>query len=106
MKRFAAHRLYLASEKKMLAMQVVELDEQGDVHLVFPLEEEIRQTEWLGGMIVIAAEMPQHVPDESFSAFLARLSDASESRMRAWHIMFFDMAAMEFTLHSRIIRLR
>lgn len=106
MKRFAAHRLYLASERKMLVMQVVELDDLGNVNRIFPLAEEVRQTEWIGGIIVVTAENLQSVRDQSFRVFLSRLSAKPEKEIKAWHVTSFDVSAMEFTSCSRIVRLQ
>ena len=65
MKRFAARRIYLSSEQRMLDLHVVELDDSGIVRTVFPLREEISHTEWVSGIIVIAPGFPPSLPSTS-----------------------------------------
>ena len=73
MKRFAARRIYLSSEQRMLDLHVVELDDSGIVRTVFPLREEISHTEWVSGIIVIAPGFPPRRPEEPFSGYADRL---------------------------------
>ena len=80
MKRFAARRIYLSSEQRMLDLHVVELDDSGIVRTVFPLREEISHTEWVSGIIVIAPGFPPRIAP-------------------------FNLSATEFTPHSRVIPL-
>lgn len=109
MKRFAAHKLYWASRGELRSMQVVELDDTGLVTGTFPLLEEVRNTEWIGGVIVIASQKPERVAGESFADFCTRVSgrekQAASSSGFAYFITQFDVAGMGFTPASRIVGL-
>ena len=110
MKRFAANRIYDFSTQTMYRNSVVEVEE--GTHCVvglFGLQEEIRHTEWKGGIILLCAEQPDRKEEESFAAFKDRIQQLSLSyqhtSLHAYHITAFDVNAMEFTSGSRILSL-
>lgn len=106
MKRYAANRVYKASSQSLQRNQVVEIDDHThEVVNVFTLEEEIRNTEWLGGIIIIASSCPLTIAGEKFSTFLTRLPQTISSLEHAYHISAFDVNSMEFTAESRIVML-
>lgn len=105
MKRFAARRIYLAREQKMLDFHVVELDERGIVRTVFPLREETSHTEWGSGIIVIAPGFLPRLPGETFADYADRLCSLPFTPLHAARIAPFNLAATEFTPRSRVIPL-
>lgn len=105
MKRFAARRIYLSNEQRMLDLHVVELDDSGIVRTVFPLREEISHTEWVSGIIVIAPGFPPRRPEEPFSGYADRLRSQPAAPLHAVRIAPFNLSATEFTPHSRVIPL-
>lgn len=108
MKRYAANRVCNVLSKDTLRNQVVELDENShQVIRIFRLEGEIRQTEWLGGVILLANECPSRMQGEKFATFMKRISlmQSASTKLHAYHITAFDVSSMEFTTGSRIIYL-
>ena len=107
MRRFAANRVCIVPEKKILRNQVVEVDEVShEVLHIFVLEEEIRHTEWLGGMILLASHCPSRDENESFGAYIDRIGENIDSKaLKAYHISAFNVNSMEFTKESRIVLL-
>lgn len=109
MRKVAAHRIYLAPCKEWLSMQVVELDLSGKVVGLTALREEQCATEWLGGVIVITSKSPERMKGESFSDFCNRLCKEEAAFQladcRAYHVTQFDVAGMNFTPASRMVRL-
>lgn len=72
-----------------------------------PLEEEVRNTQWLGGLIVLAASDSELRKGETFQEFRARTVSAvtGDQPLYAFHVPFFDLQKMEFTERSRLVRL-
>lgn len=110
MKRFAANRVCWVPTQQMFRNQVVEVDEPSHcVRSLFGLEEEIRQTEWKGGIILVCPSCPYRNNGESFKSFLERIYEdfgtSTNSPLYAYHITAFDVNSMEFTQESRIIAL-
>ena len=107
MRRFAANRICIVSENKILRNQVVEIDEvTHEVFRYFPLEEEIQHTEWLGGMILLVAHCPVRKEGETFTELVKRVGSFPISvPEKAYHITAFNVSSMEFTKESRIILL-
>ena len=72
-----------------------------------PLEEEVRNTQWLGGLIVLAASDSELRKGETFQEFRARTASAvtGDQPLYAFHVSFFDLQKMEFTERSRLVRL-
>lgn len=106
MKRFAAHRVYVASSRVTLPLHVVEVNDSNRVCRIFPLRCETARTEWLGGMMVVASYFPPREPDESFAAYTARLSRFRGVWQQVARITPFNLSDSEFTPESRIIPLR
>ncbi len=109
-KRFASNRLCSLAGGEISRNQVVEVEvPEGRVLRIFTLEEEIRHTEWLGGMILLSSHFPVRKENESFAEFRERerILEVSESAgtLHAFHITSFDVSAMDFTQSSRIIPL-
>lgn len=106
MKRFAAHRVYFALHDELCVMQVVELDDAGKVASIFPLLEEVRNTEWIGGVIIVASKKPEYFSGGSFADFCHQLHhleiQAASEVFFAYHITQFDVAGMKFTPASQI----
>lgn len=110
MKRYAAHRVCDVSNLTMLRNYVVEIEEEThSVVQLFELKEEIRFTEWKGGMILLCNELPIRKEQENFADFILRLraneQDRVQTSLYAYHITSFDVSAMEFTKNSRIVSL-
>ena len=110
MKRFAANRVCNLADLTILRNQVVEIDAlDRRVIRVFALEEEIRHTEWLGGILLLADHPLVRKPGESFADFLKRegggVPSFPEGDRKAYHVTAFDVRNMEFTSSSRIVLL-
>ena len=110
MKRYAANRVCIASNWTILRNGVVELDEASHVVArTFQLDEEIRQTEWKGGLILICKEPPHLTEGEDFKSFMERIHREEEKTEKqllyAFHVTAFNVSDMQFTPASRIVSL-
>lgn len=72
MKRYASHYLYLP-EVGYLKQHAIEMEE-GHVIRIFPLSEEIENTEWLPGVIVLLPESEPITEDSWVSIFDKQVS--------------------------------
>ena len=81
MKRYASPYLLLPEQSECLKQQVVEVEE-GIVIRFFPLTEELEDTEWLSGVIVLEQE------DSAISTIGAL-------RYRAFHCPRFDITVQQ-----------
>lgn len=110
LKHFAANRVYVTTDGTMVRNGVVDVDSQSHrVANLFCLEEEMRHTEWLGGIILLCSERPSRLNGEGFDAFLTRINKKERTlkptSLYAYHITAFNVSLMEFTSESRIISL-
>lgn len=110
MRRYAANRVFSVTDQIMFRNWVVEVDDKTHfVERTFGLKEEIRQTEWKGGIIIICGQCLARDEGEKFADFLKKITAYQhpllDSKIYAYHITAFDVNAMEFTKESRIIRL-
>lgn len=112
-KRIATHRVYDVEVSVLLCQQAVELDDEGVVCRVFPLQEEMQGTEWLPGMVVLSPFPPVRERDERFGCFVRRITlqamEAEKNALsvkRAYWIDPFNVSGMEFLPSSRIKALR
>lgn len=110
MRYYAAHRIWLTGHEEMLSMCRVGVDADHHVVLVEPFEGEPRQTEWLGGIIIVSPVLPEREADEGFFRFCDRLrtsigSCTSMGTMYAFHVSPFRVREMEFAPESRFRRL-
>lgn len=109
MRKIATHRIYDTESGQISSQQVVEVDEQGHVVQMYSFSEETRHTEWLGDIIIISPlELPQILPDESFSHFKERIasliqSGGKERPKRAYWVTPFNVSEMEFTPDTHVI---
>lgn len=105
MRRFACHRLY-TSVADCRPQSVVELQADGTLHAVFPLQEEVSATQWIGGVIVLSSFPALTLQaGETFSAFLQRATSPAGGSLYAWHITDFDLHRKSFRPDSRLRRL-
>ena len=59
MQYYASHYLWHAGQDKLFCMQRIGLEVSGHTWVSMePLEEEVRNTQWLGGLIILAASAP------------------------------------------------
>ncbi len=108
MQYYASHYLWHAGQDKLFRMQRIGLEVAGRTWASMePLEEEVRNTQWLGGLIVLAASDSELRKGETFQEFRARIASAvtGDQPLYAFHVPFFDLQKMEFTEQSRLVRL-
>lgn len=108
MKYYASHYLWHAGQDKLFRMQRIGLDASSHVFLSMePLEEEVRQTQWLNGLIVLAPFHPEPREGESFRDFCLRIARSVEAggTWYAFHVSGFDLQLMEFASRTRLVRL-
>lgn len=110
MKRFAANRICLVTSKQIFRNQVIEVDEEShQVVSRFDLTEEVRQTEWKGGIILVSPISFERENNEGFKTCLERISAevglTDYSRLYAFHVTSFNVSLMEFSPNSRIVLL-
>lgn len=109
MRTIAVHRVYDVEEETMYAQQVAVIDAQGYVTKVFPLTEEVGQTEWRGGLLILSPIKPADIlPDETFLHYKSRIAlptctERGTNRKRAYLLTPFNVANMEFTPSTRIV---
>lgn len=107
MKRYAAHRVYLAAKKEWCEGPQVVSVEEGKVLSLTPFAGELPSVEWLGGLLIVASRLPERRPDEPFSCFLERIPPVAaddSATLSLWHVTSFNVHDMAFTAVSRIIR--
>lgn len=108
MQYYSSHYLWHAGQDKLFRMQRIGLEVSGHTWVSMePLEEEVRNTQWLGGLIILAASAPELRKDETFQEFRARTASAvvGDQPLYAFHVSFFDLQKMAFTDRSRLVRL-
>lgn len=108
MKYYASHYLWHAGQNRLFRMQRIGIDESlGFCVSMEPLNEEMRQTVWLGGLIVLAASSPEIRFGESFQDFCLRVSgvELRDTPLKAFHVPAFDAVSMVFTGRSRVASL-
>lgn len=109
MRAIAVHRVYDVEEEAMYVQQVVEIDAQGYVTRVSPLTEEVRQTEWRGGLLILSPVEPAGIlSGEMFLHYKLRITlsvctERGKNRKRAYLLTPFNVADMEFTPSTRIV---
>ena len=106
MQYYASHYLWHAGQDKLFRMQRIGLEVAGRTWVSMePLEEEVRNTQWLGGLIVLVASDSELRKGETFQEFRARIASAvtGDQPLYAFHVPFFDLQKMEFTERSRLV---
>ena len=77
MQYYASHYLWHAGQDKLFRMQRIGLEVAGRTWVSMePLEEEVRNTQWLGGLIVLVASDSELRKGETFQEFRARIASA------------------------------
>ena len=108
MQYYASHYLWHAGQDKLFRMQRIGLEVAGRTWVSMePLEEEVRNTQWLGGLIILAASAPELRKDETFQEFRARKASpvVGDHPHNPFQVSFFDLQKMAFTDRSRLVRL-
>lgn len=108
MQYYASHYLWHAGQDRLFRMQRIGLEVSGHTWVSMePLQEEVRNTQWLSGLIILAASAPDLRKGEMFQDFRARVASAVDDGQPfyAFHVSFFDLQKMEFTEQSRLVRL-
>ena len=91
MQYYASHYLWHAGQDKLFRMQRIGLEVSGRTWVSMePLEEEVRNTQWLGGLIVLAASDSELRKGETFQEFRARTVSAvtGDQPLYAFHVPF------------------
>lgn len=91
MQYYASHYLWHAGQDKLFRMQRIGLEVSGRTWVSMePLEEEVRNTQWLGGLIVLAASDSELRKGETFQEFRARTASAvtGDQPLYAFHVPF------------------
>lgn len=105
MKRFACHYLYVSTDG-CYSKYVVELEENDTVKVYFPLKEEISETQWIGGVIILSPLSDLEIfREETFVCFLKRSIVETNVPIYAWYITGFNLKKEEFTTTSKAVRL-
>lgn len=89
-------------------MQRIGIDAESHVCVFMePLEEEVRQTEWLNGLIVLVSAQPEVRAGETFQDFCQRMSCTVKDgeALQAFYIPDFNLSLMEFPSRVRWVRL-
>ena len=74
MQYYASHYLWHAGQDKLFRMQRIGLEVSGRTWVSMePLEEEVRNTQWLGGLIVLAASDSELRKAKHFRSFVRGL---------------------------------
>lgn len=108
MQYYASHHLWHAGRDKLFRMQRIGLEVSDRTWVSMePLEEEVRNTQWLGGLIILAASDSELRKGETFQEFCTRIASevVGDQPLYAFHVPFFDLQKMEFTNRSRLVRL-
>ena len=89
MQYYASHYLWHAGQDKLFRMQRIGLEVSGRTWVSMePLEEEVRNTQWLGGMIILAASDSELRKGETFQEFRARTASAVTGRFMLFMCRF------------------
>lgn len=108
MKYFASHYLWHAGLNRLFRMQRIGIDvDSGVCGFMEPLEEEVRQTEWLNGLIVLVPAQPEVRAGETFQDFCQRMSCTVKEgeALQAFYMPDFNLSLMEFPSRVRWVRL-
>ncbi|WP_417129576.1 hypothetical protein [Phocaeicola sp.] len=108
MQYYASHYLWHAGQDRLFRMQRIGLEVSGHTWVSMePLQEEVRNTQWLSGLIILAVSVPDLRKGEMFQDFRARVASAVDDGrpFYAFHVSFFDLQKMAFTDRSRLVRL-
>lgn len=113
MRYFAAHRAWIASSDRLLSMCRIGItDTTHRVLSVETFESETEQTEWIGGLILVAPLCPERLSQETFAEYRQRMISELESvdgthstPLSAYHFVPFNVTDMEFLPSTRIVRL-
>lgn len=108
MQYYASHYLWHAGQDQLFRMQRIGLEEFGHTWMwMESLEEEVRNTQWLGGLIILAVSTPELRKGETFQEFRMRTASvvAGGRPFYAFHVPFFDLQKMEFTDRSCLVHL-
>lgn len=105
--RIAVHRVWSSRWKEWRSMQVVEVD--ADTHLVqqiYPFTEELRNTEWWGGLMILSVITPlQPEGGEPLEVYAERIRQAEEeekAECHAFYVTGFSIADRCFSPVSHI----
>lgn len=109
-RRIAVHRVWDALDRKELHMQVVEVDTGTHrVLRVYPFAEEIRNTEWWGGLILLSSAVPPRPEaEECLEGYAGRMEaagGAGRPERYAFYVTGFSLADRRFTSAVRITRI-
>lgn len=101
MKKYACNRLYV--DDRYLSQAVVVINDNGEVESYSSFSEEMPETEWIGGVILLSC-IKDRVQCDGFHHFRKQMTNAKQC-VYAWHISHFDFQKEEFTPQSIIHRL-
>lgn len=103
-KNFACHKLYWNIDS-FQELSVVRVNGRGEVLSFQLLDEEIRHTEWIGGVIILSPMIELSM----VSDFKTLLKDAfrkeNDSPLYAWHVSHFDFTKEDISSHSTLRKL-
>lgn len=97
-RRIAVHRVWNVRERSCRDMQVVEVDAATHcVERVYPLVEEIRNTEWWGGLMIVSPVLPlPPKAEEDFNTYVQRMrisEGKGDVREYAFYVVGFRLAS-------------
>ena len=106
MKRFACHRLYGTDNLSDFHSKVIVcVDETGLYRSFSSLQDEVRDTEWIGGVVLLSDAVDVKL-ESDFAVMLQKYISSGKGPTYAWHISDFDFAGENFTPRSVLRRLK
>jgi len=94
MKKYACHRVYTRPDH-YLKQAFITINEQGNLINYAPFSEEIRNTEWIGGVIVLSDS--EKTPGNNWHSWIREHTKDAGHLTYAWHFSEFDFEREEPT---------
>lgn len=88
-KKFACHKLYLNFDSCQ-GQSVVCVNDRGEVLSFQLLDEEIRHTEWIGGVIILSPMIELSMARDFNTLLCDAFRVQIDSPLYAWHVSHFD----------------
>lgn len=94
MNKYACHRVYIR-QGQYLKQAFVTINEHGNLIDYATFSEEIRDTEWIGGVIVLSDSAI--ASNEDFHTWASKHIKIGQSPVYAWHLSEYDFEQEEPT---------
>lgn len=103
-KNFACHKLYWNIDS-FQGQSVVSVNDRGEVISFQLLDEEIRHTEWIGGVIILSPMIELSMARDFKTLLNDAFREKNDSHLYAWHVSHFDFTNENISSQSTLRKL-